>query len=132
MSPELQSRPDADWVAQMEQVCQDLSLRIARLALVLHVPLATAQDVARVIEHPAPNPGQWPAGSAERREAERRTELRGLLLLRGAFEKRCVDEFGAATAGEMLLDVERELLRHGFRPGDDGLDLRALFGTPAA
>lgn len=132
MSPELRSRPDSDWVAQMEQVCEDLNLRIARLAMVLGVALEKPEELARVIDHPVPSPGTLPCGCAERREAETRTELRGLLLLRGELEKRCVDEFGPVAAGEMLLDVEAEMARHGFAPGADGLDVRALFGLPPA
>ncbi len=130
MSPHLHHRPDALWVAQIEKLCEELNLRIARLALMLGVSLDDEAQLARML---APRP-RLDAGDSHgtRHEAAARTELRGLLLLRGELEKRCVDEFGAATAGEMLIDVEAAMVRHGFAPGADGLDLRRLFGTSSA
>ncbi|MFM2348170.1 MAG: hypothetical protein RL654_2923 [Pseudomonadota bacterium] len=130
MSPKLQNRPDALWVAQIEKLCEELNLRIARLALMLGVSLDDETQLARMLA-PVPRPNDRDSHSA-RHEADARTELRGLLLLRGELEKRCVDEFGPATAGEMLLDVEAAMVRHGFAPGADGMDLRRLFGSSSA
>ncbi|GIX51887.1 hypothetical protein CQA4T8M7_11430 [Sphaerotilus natans] len=130
MSPHLHHRPDALWVAQIEKLCEELNLRIARLALMLGVSLDDEAQLARLLA-PVARPDGHDRPS-ERHEADARTELRGLLLLRGELEKRCVDEFGPVTAGEMLIDVEAAMVRHGFAPGADGLDLQRLFGSASA
>lgn len=138
MSPNLQSRPDAECVERFEENCRALNERIARLALLLGVSLDDAADMSRVLHH-APRLEDTSAvdplageSHASQRTAQSWTELRGLLLLRDELEKRCVDEFGPVTAGEILLDVEAQMERQGFRVGADGLDIRGLFGLPHA
>ena len=125
MSPHLHHRPDALWVAQIEKLCEELNLRIARLALMLGVSLDDEAQLARLLA-PVARPDGHDRPS-ERHEADARTELRGLLLLRGELEKRCVDEFGPVTAGEMLIAAEQ----HGWSPEAIRGDLAELLSGQA-
>ena len=121
---------DGSLVLRIEEVCRELSVRIARLAGALEIDLDDEEQVARVLHHQAPAAGLPPpaAGSAERRREQLWTELRGLLLLRDEMEKRCVDQVGAAAARDILLEIERRMDRQGFRHGADGIDVDRLFG----
>jgi hypothetical protein len=108
--------------AHLHAICLDLDKRIARLALSLGLMLDEAPDMARLMQHVS-------AEGAPLRQERSWQELRGLVLLRHEMEKRCVDLLGAATAGEMLLEIECQMAQFGFPPGADGLDLRGLLGA---
>lgn len=111
----------------LEAACKGLNLRIARLAMGLGVSLDREAEVERVLHHRAPA-----AGAPAKHQEAQWIELRLLLLLRDELEKRCVDELGPAAARDVLVEIEAEMARRGFRQGADGLDLQRLFGTEAA
>jgi hypothetical protein len=111
-----------DWA---QSVCHDLDQRIARLAMGLDLTPDERADMTRLLEHPRP------VSTTSAHEARAWQELRGLVLLRDSVIKRCVDQFGPVTAGELLLDVERRMEQHGFAPGADGFDVQALLGERA-
>jgi hypothetical protein len=55
-----------------------------------------------------------------------REELRGLLVLRYGVTTRFTQKLGAEVTRDLFICAEEKLLREGFRPGADGIDLRAL------
>lgn len=107
-----------------ESVCRDLEQRIARLVIALNLlPRSGAEYRPTLEDLPAPDPKELMPH--EQRAWE---ELRGLVFLRDAMVKRCIDRMGATTTGELLLDIEDELAQRGFPPGADGMDVHALLG----
>lgn len=130
--------PRALRLYQMEVAIESLNARIARLAIGLGVSLATEGDVARVMSRQQMGfVSQVRRVVAERRDAARTSpdrrlahkfeELRGLLVLRYGVETRYVDEVGVATTRQIMAYAEAQLVREGFKPGADGLDLKRLF-----
>ena len=96
-----------------------LNARIARLASALNVTLEHDSDVERLLhreEHP----------STDARERRMREELRGLLVLRYSVTKSYTEKLGADVTRDLLVYAEERLLRQGFDPGADGIDLQAL------
>lgn len=130
--------PQALRLYQMEFAIESLNARIARLAIGLGVSLTTEGEVVRVMSrHQMGFESQERHIVAERRDAARTSsdrrlaykfeELRGLLVLRYGVETRYVDEVGIATTRQILVEAEAQLVREGFKPGADGLDLDRLF-----
>jgi hypothetical protein len=130
-------------LAHMESSIEALNVRIARLAIGLGVSLTSDADVAQVLRRqPAlptllerrlakDTPPALPAGSgADRRKAHQWEELRGLLVLRYGVETRFVDLLGVGVTRQLLVDAEAHMVRDGFRPGADGMDLDRLFTKP--
>jgi hypothetical protein len=124
----------------MEASIEALNVRIARLAIGLGVSLMSEADVAQVLRRQPALPAlperrvakdaplASPAGSGvDRRKAHQWEELRGLLVLRYGAETRFVDLLGVVSARQLLVDAEAHMLRDGFRPGADGIDLDRLF-----
>jgi hypothetical protein len=113
---------------RMEASFEELNARIARLAIALGVSLENENELARVMHQLQ---GQTESHSVqstpERRHACNWTELRGLLVLRYGMEKRLVDEVGVTVTRQLLVEAEAHLVRLGFQPGADGLDLPRLF-----
>lgn len=135
-----ENSPQAQRLQRMESSIEQLNARIARLAMALDVSLKTDDDLARVMHRPA-----TPAVAVERRETpDRRTgprqesgperraaymwiELRGLLVLRYGVEKNFVDQVGVTMTRNILVAAEAHMVRNGFEPGADGIDLKKLF-----
>lgn len=129
-----------DKAQRMSASIEALNARIARLAMALDLPLDSpaAQD-ALMAAPPVPVVFERrQAGSSstvvhvssERRVAHKRNELRGLLALRYHFEAVSVNENGLALTRQVLMDAQAHLVRQGFKPGADGLDLDELFIAP--
>ena len=125
---------------QMVSSIETLNARIARLAIGLSVSLKNDDEVAQVMSRhtevplaqerrAASNGGNAShAGSdADRRIAHQWDELRGLLVLRYGLETRYVDQVGVAVTHEIMSEAEAHLVRDGFEPGADGIDLDRLF-----
>jgi hypothetical protein len=125
---------------QMASSFEALNVRIARLAIALGVSLKSEAEVALALRPPVASvPPQERRsiperrevsradGSAERRTAHSREELRGLLVLRYEVQKHYVDQIGVLATRNILTEVEENLLRKGFKRGDDGMDLDHLF-----
>jgi hypothetical protein len=68
--------------------------------------------------------------SSERRVSHKRNELRGLLALRYHLEAVSVNENGLLLTRQVLVEAQAHLVRQGFKPGADGLDLDDLFIAP--
>ena len=122
----------------MESAIQSLNARIARLAIGLDVSLSAHGELARVLSRRQMGfEAQERRRAAERRDAARMTsdrrlaikfeELRGLLILRYGVETRYVDQVGVTTTRQIMVEAEAQLVREGFKPGADGLDLDRLF-----
>ena len=135
----------------MESSIEVLNARIARLAIGLGISLKNDFEMAHVMLRQ-----QVPDGLTERRltpdrrEATRADagpdrrvsthlystsdvrvarqleELRGLLVLRYSMETSYVDEVGVTATREILVEAEMHLMRDGFEPGADGIDLNRL------
>lgn len=130
----------AQSLPHMESSIEALNVRIARLAIGLGVSLTSDADVVQALRRQPvatasperriakDTPFASCAGSgADRRRAHQWEELRGLLVLRYGVETRFVDLLGAVTARQLLVDAEAGMVRDGFRPGADGIDLNRLF-----
>ena len=132
--------PQSLRLLQMESSIEAINTRIARVAIALGVSLKSEDEVMRVISQP---PGQAllheRRSTPERREASRastgpdrrvahmREELRGLLVLRYGVETRFVEEVGATATRQILVQAEAHMVRAGFKPGADGVNLDRLF-----
>ena len=130
----------AQHLRQMESSIEELNARIARLAIGLGVSLKNDDELARVMSyHTAPpvsqerrtaSDGSNTSGTgsdSERRIAHKWDELRGLLVLRYGIETRYVNQVGVAVTQQLMTEAEANLLRNGFEPGADGIDLNRLF-----
>ena len=127
-------------VNRNESYMAELNTRIARLAIALHVPLgsdddvraalhALAQDVADTERYTEPPDQPWhgPADGAHRRDQALRSELRGLLVMRYGAEQRLVEQLGVKATRSIMANTEARLQREGFQPGADGVNLTHLF-----
>ena len=125
---------------RMARSIEELSTRIARLAIGLRVSLKTDAEVAHAMSHQAPaQVAQERRATAERRDASRvgntadrrqshlHAELRGLLVMRYDMETHYVEAVGAFATRQILEESEAHLARDGFQPGTTGVDLNQLF-----
>jgi hypothetical protein len=126
---------DDDKARRMSTSLEALNARIARLAIALDLSLdSQAVQDAFMAEPPEPVVERRQSGadggvlqvSSERRVAHKRNELRGLLALRYHLEVASVNESGLALTRQVLIDAQAHLVRQGFKPGADGLDLDEL------
>ena len=106
-------------VQRLSESIERLNARIARLAVALDVSLAKDSDIDHALQRDL-------ASSSAPRERRMREELRGLLVLRYGVTTRYTREMGASVTRDLLIYAEEKLQREGFRPGADGVDLRAL------
>ena len=124
----------------MESSIEELNARIARLALGLGVSLKNDDELAKVMSYhttPPMSPERRSASdrsnapstgsAADRRIAHKWDELRGLLVLRYGIESRYVNQVGVTVTQQLMTEAEANLLRDGFEPGADGIDLKRLF-----
>ena len=124
----------------MESSIENLNARIARLAIGLGISLDREDEVARLMSQNQPasaltherrNVLELSAVSEhkgpDRRMAHKRQELRGLLVLRYGVETRYVDEVGVVATRQIMVEAEAQLVRDGFKPGADGINLDRLF-----
>ena len=128
---------------ELESPIEAINARIARLAMALGVSLNSDDEVARLMSRPQAvavpherrvtpdrrEPSRTAAGP-ERRVAHQREELRGLLVLRYSVTKRYVDDAGVTVTHQIMVEAEERLMRRGFKPGADGVDLDRLFNPP--
>lgn len=138
--PQTPGLPETDLQRHLESTCKELNLRIARLSIALGISLDDEHAVEQVLHHhhsdtevPAavrhPHHSAAPSHTAAQREDQRWDELRALILMRDGMEQHCVEELGPAAAGDILLSVEQQMDRQGFRHGADGMDLGRLLGV---
>ena len=122
------------WGASMEA----LNARIARLAMAIDVDLNDRLAVDAVMvrpQNPAVAQERRAVGAdvvhasvtSERRHANQREELRGLLLLRYQMEVDSLTDHGWHVTREAMKQAEEHLVRQGFKPGADGLGLNDFF-----
>lgn len=108
-----------EYAQRLSTSIERLNARIARLAAALDVQLDKDSDIERALQRDAAVAGQG-------RERRMREELRGLLVLRYSVTTRYTQKLGAEVTRDLFICAEEKLLREGFRPGADGIDLRAL------
>ncbi len=126
----------------MERSIEDINVRIARLAIALGVSLESNEEVMQLMSQShivavscerrgvserrvAPRSDAGP----DRRLACQREELRGLLVLRYELVKHDLNEVGLVATRKIMGEAEDHLLRRGFKPGADGVDMRRLFDS---
>ncbi len=126
-------RPAEDALAQrarrIKNSLADLNARIARLSLLLQLPLDTEAQVQLIVErthplfrlHDARQSGAAAAG--QHRQANALEELRGLLVLRCKVMAKLLDDLGLELTGQIANQAEDHLERLGFKPGADGFRL---------
>ena len=131
----------AEILQRMGASIEDLNTRIARLAIALGISLKNNDEVTQAMSQlqapPVPaerrsdaldrRAGARSEGSADRRLSYKRVELRGLLVLRYGLEMRYVEEVGVSVTRHLMTEAEAHLVRDGFAPGADGVDLTRLF-----
>jgi hypothetical protein len=119
---------------------EELSCRIARLAIALGVSLKTDAEVAHAInrcelvaEHElhGRNTDRHETShidsSADRRQTHLHEELRALLTMRYNIESHYVEEFGVIATRQLLIETETQLELEGFQQGAAGIDVDQLF-----
>jgi hypothetical protein len=115
-----------------------LNARIARLAMALDVALndRATVDALMAKQHLQPVDNERRLAhadephvtvSSERRHAHKCEELRGLLVLRYQLEVTSLNDNGWTITRDALVLAEDHLVRQGFKPGADGLDLDDFF-----
>ena len=118
-----------------------LNSRIARLAIALGLTLQNETDVARVMGWHDPDSalserrnsaterrsGTRSSSGADRRVAHSWAELRGLMVLRYGMHKTTADQLGLTATRKLMEDAETSMERKGFKPGEDGVDIRRMF-----
>ena len=118
------------------EALEALNARIARLAIGLgiklddqaerHALMAQAHTAPVALERrSASGAGQamHPTSTGERRLAQQREELRGLLVLRYHMGTISLNENGLTITRQIVEQAEEHLIRQGFKPGSDGLNL---------
>ncbi len=115
---------------RFEQMLGELSARIARLAISLDAPIATAADRQRILDRQGPHfsphgrpDGVAPASGPEQRLQRSWEELRGLIILRYEVLIHAASELGPQRTSQLILKVTIELELDGFRRAVDGFDL---------
>ncbi len=132
--------PQDQRLNSMESSIEALNARIARLAIGVGVSLEREDEVARLMNEKNPPSaitherrrvldldGASEHKGADRRMSHKREELRGLLVLRYGVETRYVGEVGVVVTRQIMEEAEAQLVRDGFKPGADGIDLDRLF-----
>lgn len=116
-----------------------LSERIARLSCALGAPLASREDIQKVLDRDLPffarHPGFAAAGwgqAARVRESRDAEELRALLVMRCDLMLHLLESHGLEDALDLAASVEARLLREGFRPGAEGATLLSHRQRPSA
>ena len=123
---------------RLEASMAALNARIARLAMALDVSLNDRAEVDALMVKQLTFPGEVERRRAsaegshdtvttERRQAHKREELRGLLVLRYHMETTSLNDNGFAVTREVMAQAEEHLVRQGFKPGADGLGLNNFF-----
>ncbi len=121
-------------IQRLSASMQALNVRIVRLASALHVALDDPSAVAGLMSgrrsHPLVNERRRAKPdlvalniSADRRQAHRYEELRGLLGLRYHLETTCRNDTGLAVTCSAITLAEEHLIRQSFNPGTEGLGL---------
>lgn len=122
-------------IQRIEQGWTDINSRIARLSLLLRIPLDEEKNVRAVLEkdHGALSV-RFPDGLGtaktyrERHHARALEELRGLMVLRYKFLERSLQNQGLAFTHQIVLEAQAQTKRRGFQPGMDGFDILDAFG----
>jgi hypothetical protein len=129
---------DDDLTRRLSASMEALNIRIARLAMALDVALddraavdaLMATQQVPLIESErrrAMTDGSHVRVTSERRQSQKREELRGLLVLRYHMEVTSLTDNGWTVTRQVLAQAEDHLVRQGFKPGADGLGLNDFF-----
>ena len=115
----LEETSQAQRLDRMTSSFEEINARIVRLAIALDISLQNDDEVAQAMcRHQS---------TSDLLMANKREELRGLLVLRYGIQTRYVDEVGIVATRQILIEAEEHLVRKGFKPGDDGVNLERLF-----
>lgn len=115
----LEETSQAQRLDRMTSSFEAINARIVRLAIALDISLQNDDEVAQAMcRHQS---------TSDLLMANKREELRGLLVLRYGIQTRYVDEVGIVATRQILIEAEEHLVRKGFKPGDDGVNLERLF-----
>lgn len=99
-----------------------LDIHIARLGLLLDLPLHTEEGLSQALQGEAP-------ANTHAHQGHLPAQLRGLLVLRYDLMVRCTEDVGPDVTRELLLDAEQTLRAHGFHDGADGIPMSRLQAT---
>lgn len=122
--------PQAERLQRMTSSMEAINARIVRLAIALDVSLQSNDELLQVMsQQQVPAVPRQRQISASLLMSNKREELRGLLVLRYDIETRYVDQVGVTATRQILIEAEEHLVRKGFNPGDDGIDLNRMFSA---
>lgn len=116
---DLQANSQVERLHRMTSSFAALNARIVRLAIALDVSLQNDDEVTQAMCRCEE--------TSNRLLVNKREELRGLLVLRYSIQTQYVDEVGIVATRQILIEAEEHLVRKGFNPGDDGVNLDRLF-----
>lgn len=133
---------DDEQAQRLSASLESLSERIARLSIGLGIKLDDHQAVQQLMDQPSVRPiaverrvapatgaPTFQSMTGERRAANGREELRGLLVLRYQLEVSSLNDNGLELTREIVALAEYRLEQRGFKPGANGLDAGGLFNT---
>ncbi len=107
----------------------DLNARIARLSLLLQLPLDTDAQVQLIVKRAHPlfrlhaDQQTGTSTGVQHRQVNALEELRGLLVLRCKVMASLLDKLGLELTVQIANQAEDHLDRLGFKPGADGFHL---------
>ena len=110
---------------RMEISIEDLNVRIARLAIALHLDLSEDRHLHDLITSPNKyvSAGFWGGDAIQKNKI---MELRALVVMRYGIEKKYSDLIGSDATSQLLLIAEEHMQSLGFPDGVDGLHLQDL------
>lgn len=109
-----------------------LNERIARLSRALGISLVQAGQLQRVLDRDPVLFGVTATDAAATRHRREVEELRGLLVLRCHLMASSLPALGLEAIEQVVLEVEKQMLRDGFSPGADGFELLDRFARPGS
>ncbi|WP_025916512.1 hypothetical protein [Herminiimonas sp. CN] len=122
------SDPEVQRLHRMRSSIEAINARIVRLAIALDVSLQNDSEIVQAMSRQqAPGAPRKRQVTADLLKAHKLEELRGLLVLRYGVETRYVGQVGVTATRQILIEAEERMVRKGFNPGDDGVDLDRMY-----
>ena len=112
-------------LAHIEHTLERLNERIARLARLLDISLASEATRLKILDGSLSMATDWlhSGTSGDRRRSHEWVELRGLMVLRMRLMKETLDELGLEATYQIAQVVREHMSVEGFQPGSDGFEM---------
>ena len=112
-------------LTHIETTLEQLNQRIARLAHLLDISLASEATRLKILDGSLSIADNWQhlGGSDAKRRGHEWAELRGLMVLRLRLMKTTLDELGLEPTYRIAEMVREHMTLEGFQPGSDGFEM---------